>query len=728
MTASRSYTGEVDGAALPRLRDLVQRWAPGGRFESDEYIVLNPRRTDKTPGSFKINVVTGAWADFATGDKGHGAISLYAFLFGISRTEATSALGAELGVFRRRTKGAAAQRPAVGGGGILLRQRTAHAQALPGGLTLDAYAKAKQLPREILESYGVSEIFYIDKKALRLEYRGADGEVVSVRFRLHMTDDEGARFKWKKGSKPLLYGLWRLDRSRKYVVLVEGESDCHTLWRHSENALGIPGVTNWKETRDAPALEGFEWIYIVREPDRGGEALDRWLEKSAIRDRVLIVDLGEHKDPSAAYLADPGAFPDVWRAALERATPWSARRHDDNLKRARDALGACVDLARAPNILARFVADARREGVVGEERLLRLLYLVLTSRLLDKPVSVAVKGPSSGGKSFLTTLVVSFFPKDACHVVTAMSERVLAYGDEPLDHRMLVVMEADGVSGDFGQYLLRSLLSEGRLVYETVERTPEGLKKRRIERKGPTGLIITTTRPGLHPENETRMLSVEVCDTREQTAAILLATASDRRGPVDRAPWIALQDWLAFGPTDVVVPFAEILAGLASDAATRMRRDFRALLSLIRAHALLHRESRKRDEYGRVIAVAADYVAVHELAADLLATGAEKSVPTNVRQTVVTVRELLATRKGDEPCLSTKEVATALGLDHSTASRRLGVARSRGFLSNDAQPGRQARWRLADPLPDDEAVLPAPETLAASWAASACTRAEGTVD
>jgi hypothetical protein len=62
------------------------------------------------------------------------------------------------------------------------------------------------------------------------------------------------------------------------------------------------------------------------------------------------------------------------------------------------------------------------------------------------------------------------------------------------------------MASDFATYLIRSLLSEGRLRYETVEKNKEGLVPRLIEREGPTGLIVTTTSLRLHPENETRML------------------------------------------------------------------------------------------------------------------------------------------------------------------------------------------------------------------------------
>ena len=55
-----------------------------------------------------------------------------------------------------------------------------------------------------------------------------------------------------------------------------------------------------------------------------------------------------------------------------------------------------------------------------------------------------------------------------------MSERALAYGTEPLSHRFLVLFEAAGLESDFASYLVRSLLSEGCVRYETVEKDKGG--------------------------------------------------------------------------------------------------------------------------------------------------------------------------------------------------------------------------------------------------------------
>jgi hypothetical protein len=99
---------------------------------------------------------------------------------------------------------------------------------------------------------------------------------------------------------------------------VEGESDCHTLWLHDIPALGLPGASSWKETW-ATYLEGFETVYVVIEPDQGGETVKRWLSASPLHGRARLVGLGARKDPSSLYLADSAHFLQHWREAINAA-------------------------------------------------------------------------------------------------------------------------------------------------------------------------------------------------------------------------------------------------------------------------------------------------------------------------------------------------------------------------------------------------------------------------
>lgn len=204
---------------------------------------------------------------------------------------------------------------------------------------------------------------------------------------------------------------------------------------------------------------------------------------------------------------------------------------------------------------------------------------------------MAVKGPSIAGKSFLVEKCIGLLPQSTYYALSAMSEKALAYSQEPMSHRHLVIYEAVGLGSEFAQYLMRSFLSEGRIRYETVEQTKEGLKPRLIEREGPTGLVVTTTRAGLHPENETRILSLEVGDSPDQTMAVILAHGKgEEPKSVDPAPFQALQRILELEPPQVVIPYAEPLALGCNTAAVRLRRDFPMVLCLVKAPARFPRD------------------------------------------------------------------------------------------------------------------------------------------
>ncbi|RTL88103.1 MAG: hypothetical protein EKK29_05865 [Hyphomicrobiales bacterium] len=78
---------------------IVTRWLPDGRREAGEWVSRNPKRADKRLGSFKINLKTGAWGDFATDDRGRDLISLAAFLFDIKQRDAAIRVAEMLGIF-----------------------------------------------------------------------------------------------------------------------------------------------------------------------------------------------------------------------------------------------------------------------------------------------------------------------------------------------------------------------------------------------------------------------------------------------------------------------------------------------------------------------------------------------------------------------------------------------------------------------------------------------------
>jgi hypothetical protein len=649
---------------------------------------------------------------------GEGRVLLKCFA-GCTVEEVVQALGIEMGdLFSRRE-----------GGGLRLvtseEGSTGQQSNVEGGCTLASYAARKVLPLEFLKELGLVDMHYMGKPAVRIPYFSPEGVEVAVRFRTSLAKGHGVdnRFRWRTGSKPLPYGLWRLETAREkgYVVLCEGESDAQTLWLHDEPALGLPGANSWREEWVA-WLERIERVYVVVEPDRGGEAVRKWVDESKLRDRVWLTKMGDEKDPSGLYLEARTTFVKSWRALLEGAVAWSDLISQGRHERERSAWEACKELAHAPDILGRFAEAIEQRGVVGELRVAKLVYLAMTSRVLSRPVSVVVKGPSSAGKSFLVEQTLEFFPEASYYALTAMSERTLAYSQEPIAHRMLVIYEAAGLSGELATYLMRSLLSEGRVRYETIEKTKDGLRPRLIEREGPTGLVMTTTAASLHPENETRLLSISLADTPDQTRRVLLAIARERKEGEDTrlgAEWHALQVWLEEAEHRVTIPFARVLADRTPPAAVRLRRDFDKVLSLVRAHAVLHQASRKRDTEGWIVAASEDYRVVRELMADLLAEGVGSTVSEATRETVRAVGEI---RERTGECVSQAQLAAELKLDKGAISRRVSVCLQGGYLRNlETQKGRPSRLDLGDPLPAEVEILPSVEVLEAAMAAECCT-------
>lgn len=419
----------------------------------------------------------------------------------------------------------------------------------------------------------------------------------------------------------------------------------------------------------------------------------------------------------------------VKQAAVEAFRQEQARRAKDNTRACLPAAGAAhlhtpPSWASDLDILKRMVGVLRVcMGLVGEHRSAKLVYLAITSRLLDEPVNIAVKGLSSSGKSYTIECVARLFPEEAVYTMTAMSERALIYLDEPLARRTIILYEAvalregrEKAEDNQTAYIVRSLLSEGRIEYPVVMRDEETgrLRTEKLIIDGPTNLVTSTTSVSLHGENETRMISLPSNDSKAQTRAVMIESSDEKkRQGADLGEWHAFQRWLAAGPLEVVIPYARCVAAQIPPVAVRLRRDWNAIRSLIKAHAILHRASRETGEDGRIIAELADYAAVRSLVNDLIAEAVGSTVPQSVRETVELVQSLTVKADPvDEPPdpdgVKVAKVAALLKLERSAATRRLHTARDRGYLINleEGKKGTPAMYVLGDPMPDEVVVLP----------------------
>ncbi len=187
----------------------------------------------------------------------------------------------------------------------------------PAGLSLAQYCEAKRLDPALLQQWGVHDTELRGRPAIAVPYLNERGETVAMRYRLSLAGEN--RFRWARGNRPLLYGAWRVHEFPDDVCyLVEGESDCHSLWSANLPALACPGAGTWRESWWFH-LMGFQRVIVVPDSDEAGQSLARRLAETAppiALERTEVVQL-PCKDVSELWQLCE-ANPERFRAELEQ--------------------------------------------------------------------------------------------------------------------------------------------------------------------------------------------------------------------------------------------------------------------------------------------------------------------------------------------------------------------------------------------------------------------------
>ena len=295
----------VRSALRGREADVIATLLLDGVERSGEWWALNPSRTDAHLGSFSVALHgerAGCWHDFASGESGD-LFDLVRAVTGCDFTGALRWLARLLGIdapdprltIRRPSGGAVAE----------WKQRESSGEARGRGCTVAQLAEAKRLPVDFLRGQGLRDLPARPATAERPAWPACvkipyerGGDVLATRFRSDVSAKLGSF--WKRGDKPMPYGLDGLAGDEDRVYLVEGESDVWTMrYTGMFNVVGIPGATMWRDEW-ARTLPAHAEVVVLQEPDAGGAALVESLKKSPLAPRLRVACLPA-KDPAEVW-------------------------------------------------------------------------------------------------------------------------------------------------------------------------------------------------------------------------------------------------------------------------------------------------------------------------------------------------------------------------------------------------------------------------------------------
>ena len=232
---------EISHKLTPYIESIVLINSPGGKKQGNEYMAGNIHGGQGD--SFRINLNTGKWADFATGEKGGDIISLYAKIKDIQNPDSARQLS-ELYLHNKPTISYPVVPPKS--------QTKIIKPPLNHKFDPPLYKQVKPNDIYIYRDHGGSVMFYI----CRYDYE-ENGKHVKM-FTPWTFSDNG---KWQPKAWPSPRPLYNLDKLHEFpdkaVLIVEGEKAANAAQKIVGNMYI---VTTWPN--GAQAYDKADWTAI----------------------------------------------------------------------------------------------------------------------------------------------------------------------------------------------------------------------------------------------------------------------------------------------------------------------------------------------------------------------------------------------------------------------------------------------------------------------------------
>lgn len=219
---------------------------------------------------------------------------------------------------------------------------------------------------------------------------------------------------------------------------------------------------------------------------------------------------------------------------------------------------------KQPNLLQQTNDLIGKAGVIGEEVNRIIMYLVFTSRKLQRPLHIISFGSSGTGKSHLQEKVGELMPEEDKIEITSVSGNAFYYYDrDELGHKLILIEDYDGVLSAL--YPIRELQSKQKIRKTITVRDRNGnVKTLHLTVHGPVSIGGCTTSEHIYEDNANRSFLIYLDESETQDERVMQYQRLLSAGKIDVTEQQKVQKLLQnvqriLQPISVRNPYAEQL-------------------------------------------------------------------------------------------------------------------------------------------------------------------------
>ena len=259
--------------------------------------------------------------------------------------------------------------------------------------------------------------------------------------------------------------------------------------------------------------------------------------------------------------------------------------------------GRAIEFLKASSLMTRTNEMIGESGVIGEELNRLLMYIIFTSRKMERPLHCISLGSSGSGKTHLQSSVGELIPEEDKIEITILSSNAFYYFHKnELRNKLILIEDMDGAQTVL--YPLRELKTKRSITKTVVHKDTKGQTKTiHLTVEGPVCVAGCTTQEKVYEDNSNRSFLLHIDESREQDERIMTYQRKLSANKIDELKERQTKQFLqnvqrVLLPIKVVNPYAEYLQ--IPQEVLKRRRTNTHYLQFIEAITFYHQHQREQ--------------------------------------------------------------------------------------------------------------------------------------